>query len=125
MRLYDEAVNIINQLGHYERVQLRQYIDILIRYNDTDKNIPNSIAPRENISKSKINMPDETYQALSHMEKSKLKHPRAYQSWTDDEEKQMLSLLQSGKSVSYIAKILQRQPGAIRSRIRKIENREA
>ena len=77
MRLYDEAVNIINQLGHYERVQLRQYIDILIRYNDTDKNI----------SKSEIDILPEPYQALSHMEKSKLKHPRAYQSWTDDEEK--------------------------------------
>lgn len=57
------------------------------------------------------------------MEQSKLKHPRAYQSWTDTEETQMLDLIKMGKSVAEVAIILERQPSAIQSRLHKIEER--
>ena len=54
------------------------------------------------------------------MHRAKRKHPRAYASWGGDEESQLMQLFHAGKSVSTIATKLQRQPGAIRSRIRKI-----
>jgi DNA-binding NarL/FixJ family response regulator len=48
------------------------------------------------------------------------KHPRAYEAWTEDEEAQLTELHQSGKQPAEIAAQLQRQPGAIRSRLAKL-----
>jgi DNA-binding CsgD family transcriptional regulator len=45
------------------------------------------------------------------------RYPRAYETWTTEEENQVLAMLNSGKSVAQIAAALQRQRGAIRSRI--------
>lgn len=109
MNLYDEALRLVNQLSYHELVQLRQYIDILIRYDTDNTEIESSNSP--------------TPTPLSHMEQSKQKHPRAYQPWTDAEEAQMLDLMKMGKSVKEIAVILERQPSAIQSRLRKIEER--
>lgn len=47
-------------------------------------------------------------------------HPRAYEPWTEDEEKQLLSLHECGYSIREICDELGRQPGAIRSRLRKL-----
>lgn len=46
-------------------------------------------------------------------------HPRAYAKWTDEEDAKLAQFVQSGYSVDEIASQLQRQPGAIRSRMRK------
>ncbi|MEM6283769.1 MAG: ATP-dependent helicase [Chloroflexota bacterium] len=51
------------------------------------------------------------------------KHPRAYQKWTDEEEQYLLEIVDKGWSIGRIADTLQRQPSAIRSRIKKIEDR--
>jgi DNA-binding NarL/FixJ family response regulator len=109
LKLYDEALRLVNQLSYHELVELRQYIDILIRY-DTDNSETES---------SNHSQPPQ----LSHMEQSKQKHPRAYQPWTDAEEAKMLDLIKMGKSVNEVATILERQPSAIHSRLRKIEER--
>ena len=47
-------------------------------------------------------------------------HPRAYEKWTPDEEAQLAELFRSGKNTRYIADELQRQPGAILSRLRRL-----
>ena len=46
-------------------------------------------------------------------------HPRAYSAWTVDEVAHLQGLVDRGFSVSDIAEALGRQPGAIRSRLRK------
>jgi len=109
INLYDEALRLVNQLGYHELIELRQYIDILIRYDTNNTEIKPSNSPQPT--------------QLSHMEQSKLKHPRAYQPWTDTEETQMLDLIKMGKSVAEVAIILERQPSAIQSRLHKIEER--
>jgi DNA-binding CsgD family transcriptional regulator len=48
------------------------------------------------------------------------RHPRAYEKWTDAEDGQLRELVQSGASVAQIAGRLQRNRGAIRSRIMKL-----
>jgi len=53
----------------------------------------------------------------SHMEKTKRKHPRAYEKWTQDEEQQLRDLIAEGHTVARIAKRLQRNRGGIRARI--------
>ena len=47
-------------------------------------------------------------------------HPRAYEPWCDDEDDKLRQMIESGQSVNEIAVYLQRQDGAIRSRIKKL-----
>lgn len=48
------------------------------------------------------------------------KHPRAYEKWNDEEDQRLTKLFQSGAGTKEIAYILQRQPGAITSRLSKL-----
>ena len=50
----------------------------------------------------------------------KQRHLRAYERWTDDEDAQLKHAVQRGTPVAQIAKQLQRQPSAIRSRMVKL-----
>lgn len=45
------------------------------------------------------------------------KHPRAYEKWSEEEETELRKLFASGWKVCDIAGKLQRQPGAIQSRL--------
>lgn len=54
------------------------------------------------------------------MDKIHQKHPRAYEKWSDDEDNTLRSLAASGKEEREISELLQRQPGAIRSRMMKL-----
>jgi len=47
-------------------------------------------------------------------------HPKAYSKWTNDEDDLLARLHSEGKSITEIAERLQRQQGAIRSRLQKI-----
>jgi len=49
----------------------------------------------------------------------KERHPRAYERWSEDEDARLIALAQAGKEANEIAKVLQRQPSAIRSRLSK------
>jgi DNA-binding NarL/FixJ family response regulator len=53
------------------------------------------------------------------MSKIRRDHPRAYEPWTDEEDASLVRLAQAGRTVDEIATQLQRQPGAIRSRMQK------
>ena len=63
--------------------------------------------------------------AISRMEQAKSKHARAYLPWTDEEEQQLIQMHNSGHTIKAIAKKLQRQRGAITSRLQKISERSA
>jgi ATP-dependent DNA helicase RecQ len=54
------------------------------------------------------------------LRKIKAKHPRAYESWCDDEDDRLRQMVGEGQSVNEIAEFLQRQDGAIRSRVKKL-----
>ena len=47
-------------------------------------------------------------------------HPLAYEKWDVAQDEQLGQLFRSGKSVKEIAHAMQRQPGAIRSRLAKL-----
>lgn len=57
---------------------------------------------------------------LSYMDKQKQLHANAYAPWTDEEENTLRFLYRQGKTVKELSLILQRNEGAIRSRLRKI-----
>jgi DNA-binding NarL/FixJ family response regulator len=56
-------------------------------------------------------------QRLSDIRKS---HPRAYETWTSEEEAKLSELFRSGTKTQHIAAELQRQQGAILSRLRRL-----
>ena len=47
-------------------------------------------------------------------------YQKAYEKWTREEEKVLVSKFEHGLSIKEIAAILERQPGAINSRLRKL-----
>jgi hypothetical protein len=47
-------------------------------------------------------------------------NPRAYEKWTDEEDAQLRQLFQSRAPQKEIARVLQRQPSAIRGRLVKL-----
>ncbi len=59
-------------------------------------------------------------QNLSYMEKQKQLFTNAYSPWTEDEDQALVSLYRIGKSITELSSILQRNDGAIRSRLRKL-----
>jgi len=63
--------------------------------------------------------PDESFTEERLIEIRK-KNPRAYEPWSDEEDRMLARLYHEGQSVALLAKIFQRQPGAIASRIRKL-----
>lgn len=48
------------------------------------------------------------------------KYPRAYESWQKEEEQRLIELHLANKTIDEIGNTLQRQPGAIRSRLDKL-----
>ena len=51
-------------------------------------------------------------------------HPRAYEKWEPPEDNELTAFYRNGKKIDEIAGLLQRQPGAIRSRLDKLGLRE-
>ena len=54
------------------------------------------------------------------VEEIRHEHPRAYEKWSAEEDKRLSELFRSGKTVKEIVKVLDRQEGAIRSRLAKM-----
>lgn len=58
------------------------------------------------------------------IQKIREQYPRAYEPWTQEEENQLITLYHEGRSTNEISEIMERQPGAIRSRIEKLSLEE-
>ena len=48
------------------------------------------------------------------------KHPRAYEKWDTQEDRSLIELFRKGNRIGQLAEILQRQPGAIGSRLKHL-----
>lgn len=57
---------------------------------------------------------------VSYYEKAVAKHKKAYQPWSDSEDKELEMLIYEGKTISEIARYLGRTTGAIRARVKKL-----
>jgi ATP-dependent DNA helicase RecQ len=49
------------------------------------------------------------------------KHSTAYQKWTKEEERKLISGYNTGRTIKELSELLGRQPGGIRSRLKKLE----
>ncbi len=59
--------------------------------------------------------------APSHMEEQKQLHAKAYAPWTTDEDARLKQLYLEGKRIGELMQIFERNEGAIRSRLKKLE----
>jgi hypothetical protein len=57
----------------------------------------------------------------AHVSEQRSIYPNAYAPWLAEDDKQLIQLVNAGKTISYIADFFQRNPGAIRARIEKLE----
>jgi len=73
---------------------------------------------RENNIKSKAGL---TGQKTYSVDEIKKQHPTAYAKWTNEEEQKLISEYNNGRTINELSKLLGRQPGGIRSRLRKLE----
>lgn len=113
-------------IGEYKKMLFgARFVDLICSY----LGIPRSIEPSD-ISHSELSI-DNSSEPLNkiysnsnkekpYMEQQKQKYTKAYAPWNDEEEKELLCLYRQGKSVLEIVSILQRNTGAIRSRLRKL-----
>lgn len=49
------------------------------------------------------------------------KHPKAYMKWTKEEDEKLIHLFKRGVQMRELSKVLERKPGAISSRLKKLE----
>ncbi len=57
---------------------------------------------------------------IINLTKIRKEHPRAYEKWEPSEDNELTAFYRNGKKIDEIAGLLQRQPGAIRSRLDKL-----
>lgn len=71
-----------------------------------------------------MSMSEDELKNSCHMYQTIRNKPSAYSAWTDEEEKQLIEEMRCGYSISRMANIHCRTNGAIRSRIKKIKERQ-
>ena len=58
--------------------------------------------------------------SLSYMERQKLLHAKAYAPWTEEDDNRLKQLVNDGHSIKEIASFMERNNGAIKSRMKKL-----
>jgi hypothetical protein len=58
---------------------------------------------------------------IKNLSRIRQEHPRAFEPWSQDEERQLVEMFHAGKDVSDMARALQRKQGAITARLKKLE----
>ena len=68
-------------------------------------------------STPKFPIPEKSLQENPSLEKIRQQYPRAYEKWVEEEDTYLKSKYSGGLNIQELAGILQRKPGAIRSRL--------
>lgn len=111
-KLSAKSVTVLNMIanGHTYQQILDQHPDLT--YPDIFRAAQEALDATETI-------PSGYHQRLARIQET---CPRAYQKWTEEEDDTLVQSIRSGASVDEVARRLQRQPGAIRSRMQKLES---
>jgi len=68
----------------------------------------------------KFPIPEKSRQENPSLEKIRQQYPRAYEKWVEEEDTYLKSKYSEGLNIQELAGILQRKPGAIRSRLLRL-----
>jgi len=123
-----EFINELPQWGNLQQRQLtelqQKVDDALGRLSEEIAAIPNRVQsavgdrnsqPESSAGQNKAVIP-KTYD----VEKIRQKYPRAYVKWSREEDENLQNEYASGQQIGELVKRFQRQPSAIRSRLRKL-----
>ena len=58
--------------------------------------------------------------SAEYIDQVRTQHPNAYNKWSEEEDKSLKTMVEEGKDIEEVAGILQRRPGAIRYRLRRL-----
>lgn len=107
-------------------IRLKKYGDDILELVRKDLKESDSGKRVKKESENKIGKNDNSNQVGSKAWRKKIKnkHPKAYESWSQEEEKKLINLRKDDVSVTNISKKLKRTPGAITSRISKLKEED-
>ena len=88
-----------------------QFIEVIKEYAPAQEGLP---FPEKTVETPATEKP------VSYMEQQKQLHANAYAPWTEKDDEQLAKYVKEGISVKEIASLMERNNGAIRSRIRKL-----
>ena len=107
---YPQSLETFREINGVGEVKLKKYgsqfLEKIIDYCKT-----NNIKSKADIIKTK------SYSVAEIREK----HPTAYEKWTKEGEQKLISEYNNGKTIKELSELLGRQPGAIRSRLKKLK----
>ncbi len=91
-------------------------------FNDFEIDKAIEIARRYNaLGKKESNMPKSTTDKSYSVKEIRETHHQAYMPWTTENDEKLELLFCEGKSVKELSELFEREPGAIKSRIKKLE----
>jgi len=73
-----------------------------------------------NMSEPKVETKTDKDEKSYSVDEARKQHPKAYAPWSEDDDKRLADEFKSGKEVSVLAQLFQRNTGAIRSRLRRL-----
>ena len=108
-------------IGEHKKKQFgERFVDLICNHLGVNRS-PEPISP---IQSQAMDEDTETMPyinpELSYMDRQKQLHSKAYAPWTEAEENDLLFYHQQGKTTAELVEILQRNAGAIRSRLKKL-----
>ena len=108
-------------IGEHKKKQFgERFVDLICNHLGVNRS-PEPIPP---IQSQAVDEDTETMPyinpELSYMDRQKQLHSKAYAPWTEAEENDLLFYHQQGKTTAELVEILQRNAGAIRSRLKKL-----
>ena len=109
-------------IGEHKKTQFgERFVDLICNHLGVNR----SPEPISSIQNQAMDEDTETMSyinpELSYMDRQKLLYSKAYAPWTEEEEKDLLLYYQQGKTIAELVEIFQRNAGAIRSRLRKLD----
>lgn len=111
-----DILELISRGFPYERILFTlkglTYEDIFHAVKVAEEIVEIHLAP-------KFPIPEKSLQENPSLEKIRQQYPRAYEKWVEEEDTYLKSKYSEGLNIQELAGILQRKPGAIRSRLLK------
>ncbi len=116
-RRYPQDSISLKEINGVGEVKFKNYGDLFLEkildYCET-----NNIKPKATFIMPKA---DFTGPKLYSVVEIRKKHPAAYGKWTKEEEQKLISEYNNGRTIDELSNFLGRQPGGIRSRLKKLE----
>ena len=104
-RGYDHIVNTHSDISYFD---IFRAAEEALWLSEPTANVPSGKATRPDVGISDV------------MARAKEKSPQAYTPWTKEDEAELAAMHASGATTQAMAEQFQRQPGGIRSRLRRL-----